>query len=62
MTTSTSPVLDRSNVTVSGVSGPSTQAIVFLHGLGGDQRNWHYLTPAFEDRYQVVLLDLIGAG
>ena len=39
-----------------------TQAIVFLHGLGGDQRNWHHLAPAFEDRYQVVLLDLIGAG
>ena len=54
--------LERSNVTISGASGPGTQTIVFLHGLGGDQTMWRLLAPAFEDRYRVVLLDLIGAG
>ncbi|MBO2010647.1 alpha/beta fold hydrolase [Hymenobacter negativus] len=58
----TSSILERSNVTISGVSGPNTQAIVFLHGLGGDQNDWRLVAPAFENQYQVVLLDLIGAG
>lgn len=62
MSSSTTPILERSNVTISGVSGPNTQTIVFLHGLGGDQSNWRLLAPAFEDQYQVVLLDLVGAG
>jgi sigma-B regulation protein RsbQ len=51
----------RSNVTVSGQPSPAP-AIVFLHGLGADQTSWRRLAPTFEDRYQVVLLDLIGAG
>jgi sigma-B regulation protein RsbQ len=55
-------ILERSNVSISGVSGSGTQTIVFLHGLGGDQHDWHLVAPAFEDQYQVVLLDLIGAG
>ena len=58
----TSTILERSNVTLSGASGPNTQAIVFLHGLGGDQSDWRLVAPAFEDQYQVVLLDLVGAG
>ncbi|WP_375438289.1 alpha/beta fold hydrolase [uncultured Hymenobacter sp.] len=52
-------VLERSNVTISG-AGP--QAIVFLHGLGADQSQWRLIAPCYEDRYQVVLFDLIGAG
>ncbi|MBD2724606.1 alpha/beta fold hydrolase [Hymenobacter armeniacus] len=55
-------ILERSNVTISGASGPNTPAIVFLHGLGGDQSDWRFVAPHFEDRYRVVLLDLIGAG
>ncbi len=51
----------RSNVTISGQRSPAP-AIVFLHGLGSDQTSWRRLAPAFEDRYQVILLDLIGAG
>ncbi|WP_210518370.1 alpha/beta fold hydrolase [Hymenobacter terricola] len=54
--------LERSNVIISGASGPGVQAIVFLHGLGGDQYDWRLVAPAFESRYQVVLMDLIGAG
>ncbi|RZL08148.1 MAG: alpha/beta hydrolase, partial [Hymenobacter sp.] len=51
----------RSNVTISGQPSPAP-AIVFLHGLGSDQTSWHRLAPAFEDHYQVLLLDLVGAG
>ena len=61
MTATPTSALIRSNVTVSGTPAPS-QAMVFLHGLGSDQTSWHYLAPAFDDRYQVVLLDLVGAG
>jgi sigma-B regulation protein RsbQ len=60
MDTKTSPVLKRSNVVISGLD--STKAIVFLHGLGADQNSWRLLAPAFEDRYKVVLMDLVGAG
>lgn len=51
----------RSNATITGVSGPAP-AIVFLHGLGSDQSSWRLVAPAFEDRYRVVRLDLVGAG
>ncbi|MGI4864481.1 MAG: alpha/beta fold hydrolase [Janthinobacterium lividum] len=50
-----------SNVTISG-AGSAAPAIVFLHGLGSDQTSWHRVAPAFESHYQVVLLDLVGAG
>ena len=59
--TTTPTVLRRSNVTLSGATG-AAPTIVFLHGLGSDQSSWRLLAPAFEDRYQVVLLDLVGAG
>lgn len=52
-------VLERNNVKVSG-SGERT--LVFVHGFGYDQSMWRLVAPAFEDRYRVVLLDLVGAG
>jgi sigma-B regulation protein RsbQ len=52
-------ILKRSNVTVSGAG---QQAMVFVHGFGCSQGMWRLVAPAFEARYQVVLLDLIGAG
>jgi sigma-B regulation protein RsbQ len=52
-------VLKRNNVTV---SGSGQQAMVFVHGFGCDQRMWRLVAPAFEGRYRVVLLDLVGAG
>lgn len=51
--------LKRNNVTVSGTG---KQAMVFVHGFGCDQHMWRLVAPAFEARYQVVLLDLVGAG
>ncbi|GAB3669128.1 alpha/beta hydrolase [Hymenobacter agri] len=62
MTYSATTILERSNVTVSGASGPGTPAMVFLHGLGADQASWRLLVPHFEPTYQVVQLDLVGAG
>lgn len=53
--------LRRSNVTISGQPSPAP-AILFLHGLGADQTSWRRVAPTFEDRYQVILLDLVGAG
>jgi sigma-B regulation protein RsbQ len=52
-------ILMRHNVTVTG-SGP--QAMVFVHGFGCNQHMWRLVAPAFENRYRVVLLDLVGAG
>ena len=49
----------RNNVQVIG-SGPTT--IVFAHGFGCDQNMWRYLAPVFEDRFTVVLFDLVGSG
>ncbi|WP_223653098.1 alpha/beta fold hydrolase [Hymenobacter psoromatis] len=51
----------RNNVTITGAAGDAP-VIIFLHGLGSDQSSWRRLAPAFEDRYRVVCLDLVGAG
>ena len=49
----------RNNVTVMG-RGAST--LVFSHGFGCNQAMWKYLAPQFEDRFRVVMYDLVGAG
>lgn len=49
----------RNNVNVIG-DGPST--LVFSHGFGCDQSMWTYLLPHFQERFRVVLYDLVGAG
>lgn len=36
--------------------------MVFAHGFGCDQSMWRLITPAFEDTFQGVLFDHIGAG
>jgi sigma-B regulation protein RsbQ len=36
--------------------------MVFAHGYGCDQNMWRFVAPAFEDRFQVVLFDHVGAG
>ena len=53
-------VLERNNVNVSGVEG--AQPVLFAHGFGCDQNMWRFVAPAFEDTYQVVLFDHVGAG
>jgi sigma-B regulation protein RsbQ len=51
--------LVRNNVSVTG-AGPC--AMIFAHGFGCDQNMWRYVSPAFEDKFQVVLFDHVGAG
>lgn len=44
------------------VIGNGSTAMVFAHGFGCDQNMWRYLTPAFKDRFTIVLFDLVGSG
>jgi sigma-B regulation protein RsbQ len=32
------------------------------HGFGCDQNMWRFITPAFEQDYQIVLFDYVGSG
>ncbi len=41
---------------------PDGQPMVFVHGFGCDQHMWRHVAPHFEDEYQVVLYDQMGAG
>jgi sigma-B regulation protein RsbQ len=52
-------VLQRNNVKT---FGQGKQAMIFAHGFGCDQNMWRFMTPAFEDDYQIVLFDYVGAG
>lgn len=49
----------RNNVRVLG-SGP--KVMIFAHGFGCDQNMWRFVTPAFEDRFKIVLFDHVGCG
>ncbi|WP_225421578.1 alpha/beta fold hydrolase [Sphingomonas parva] len=42
--------------------GQGSRAMVFAHGFGCDQNMWRYVAPAFEDEFQTVLFDHVGAG
>jgi len=52
--------LKRNNVKLSGPEGG--QAMIFAHGFGCDQNMWRFVTPAFEEKYRIVLFDHVGAG
>ncbi|HVX81431.1 MAG TPA: alpha/beta hydrolase, partial [Devosiaceae bacterium] len=52
-------ILKRNNVSV---RGRGDRTIMFVHGFGCDQNMWRFVAPQFEDDFQVVLLDLVGAG
>jgi sigma-B regulation protein RsbQ len=53
-------VMTRNNVTLGGQA--HGQPIMFAHGFGCDQNMWRFVAPAFEDEYQIVLFDYVGAG
>jgi sigma-B regulation protein RsbQ len=42
--------------------GKGKQPLVFAHGFGCDQNMWRYITPAFEEDYNIVVFDYVGAG
>jgi sigma-B regulation protein RsbQ len=44
------------------VLGKGERTILFAHGYGCDQNMWRLLTPAFIERYRVILYDLVGCG
>lgn len=52
-------VLKKHNV---NISGKGDKTMMFAHGFGCDQNVWRYITPAFQDNYNIVLFDYIGAG
>ena len=52
-------IIRRNNVTIFG-HGSTT--LLFAHGFGCDQNMWRFITPAFKDRYKIVLFDYVGAG
>jgi sigma-B regulation protein RsbQ len=52
-------IIARNNVHLSGVG---ETPILFAHGFGCDQNMWRYVTPAFEEKYKIILFDYVGAG
>ncbi|MGF9757051.1 alpha/beta hydrolase [Microvirga sp. 0TCS3.31] len=54
-----SAILTRNNVKV---LGRGEKPMIFAHGYGCDQNMWRFITPAFEDRYKIVLFDHVGHG
>lgn len=42
--------------------GSGDETLVFANGYGCDQNMWRHVTPAFEDRYRIVLFDYVGSG
>lgn len=52
-------IVERNNVQI---SGSGTRPIMFVHGFGCDQHLWRLMKPDFEDDYQVIVFDQVGAG
>lgn len=44
------------------IVGQGDQPIIFGHGFGCDQNMWRYITPAFMDKYKIILFDYVGSG
>jgi sigma-B regulation protein RsbQ len=42
--------------------GDGSHTMMLVHGYGCDQTMWRFLYPSFAERYQVILLDLVGGG
>jgi len=52
-------VLKRNNVTI---QGEGTQVMMMAHGYGCDQNMWRFITPAFRNKYKIILFDHVGSG
>lgn len=44
------------------VGGRGAAPMMFAHGFGCDQNMWRFVAPAFENDFQTVLFDFVGAG
>lgn len=52
-------IVVRNNVTI---LGQGDQLLIFAHGFGCDQNMWRFITPAFMDKYKIILFDYVGSG
>jgi sigma-B regulation protein RsbQ len=57
--TLSSNIQRRNNVRI---LGQGDRVVMFVHGLGCDQRMWRYVAPGFEVDFKVILMDLPGCG
>lgn len=44
------------------IIGSGKKTILFVHGFASSQQAWQWITPAFEDTYTLILVDLVGSG
>ncbi|GLC88347.1 sigma factor SigB regulation protein RsbQ [Lysinibacillus piscis] len=44
------------------IIGNGKQPIMFAHGFGCNQNMWRFITPAFQEKFQIILFDYVGAG
>ena len=44
------------------VQGDTGSLVLFMHGIGGNRRNWHNQLPAFAGSYRAVAWDARGYG
>jgi len=51
--------VQRNNVKI---IGQGSKILMFAHGFGCDQNTWRAIIPAFENDYQLILFDYVGAG
>lgn len=52
-------VSERNNIKI---FGSGLQPMLFAHGFGCDQNMWRFVTPAFADKYRIILFDFVGSG
>ncbi len=53
---------DGSQIHVEYFGPKDAQPLIFLHGCGSDSTQWYYLKKNFQDKYRLVLVDLVGYG
>src|SRR3954464_12719224 len=53
---------DGSNINVEYYGREDGQAIIFVHGLNANSKNWYYKLKYFEKKYRLIMMDLAGLG
>ncbi|MFY7788902.1 MAG: alpha/beta fold hydrolase [Thermoflexibacteraceae bacterium] len=44
------------------IQGKGDKVMLFAHGYGCNQNMWRFITPAFLDKFKIVLFDHVGSG
>jgi len=55
-------ISDDLNVSYLENSIPSKKTVVLIHGFGANKDNWLYLAQEFDEKYHLLIPDLIGSG